>query len=305
MTRAIFLGTPQPAIPSLLALSELAQIALVVTRPDRPRGRSGKTLPPPVKEAAAALGVPTAQPSSKEELIDAVAGASDGLDVGVLVAYGMIIPPEVLALPEHGLLNLHFSLLPRWRGAAPIERAIMAGDTVTGVTIIRMDEGLDTGPVVVSRETSIEPDDTAGALSGRLARDGADLLTEILPGYLGGELIPRPQRGQATYAEKLDPSEGKLDLEAAASTVGRVVRALNPRPGAYAEWKGQRLKLWQVAPGPSRRLKAGELTVVEGRLYVATGDGILELVEVQPAGGRRMSGVEWARGRQGPLGSLA
>ncbi|MFQ5966270.1 MAG: methionyl-tRNA formyltransferase [Acidimicrobiia bacterium] len=303
MTRAAFLGTPTEAIPALHALAGMTEIVLVITQPDRPRGRSGTPQPPPVREAALDLRLRVAQPASKEALVDALTEAAP-LEVAVLVAFGMLIPADALQIPERGILNVHLSILPRWRGAAPVARAILAGDSVSGVTIIRMDEGLDTGPVVAARESEIGRSDTAGTLAARLAATGAQLLTEILADYMAGELEPIPQSGKATYAEKLDRAEARLELAGSASAIWRAVRAFNPRPGAFAHWRGEPLKLWVVELGPDKELAPGELRIEESRLIVGTGEGTLELVEVQPAGGRRMTGTDWARGRRGPLGSL-
>ncbi len=305
MDRSAFLGTPNTALPSLRALDEITELALVVTRPDRPRGRSGKPRPPPVKQEAIARGLPLAQPDSAAELREVLLAAGP-LDVGVVVAFGMLLPPEVLEIPQLGFVNVHFSLLPRWRGAAPVVRAIQAGDTTTGVTLLQLDEGLDTGPILATRPAAIETTESAGELAARLARLGAACLRDELPAFLAGDTIPRPQPAEGiSYAAKLAPEEARLRLERPAAELELAVRAFNPRPGAFAMMGGDRFKILRtqqvgVVEVPSR----GELRLEGERLLMGTGSGVLELIEVQPAGRRAMSGAAWARGRRGPLGRL-
>lgn len=200
MTRVAFLGTPPAALPTLKALSATYDLELVVTQPDRPRGRSKKPVPPPVKSAALEIGARVEQPATSGGLFEALSSVA-GLDLGVVVAYGRIIRPEALHIPRMGMLNVHFSLLPRWRGAAPVSRALIAGDTMTGVTIIKLDEGLDTGPVLTAQAVDIKGDENAGSLTERLAVLGAELLMKALPAYLSGELEPVPQSDEGlTYA---------------------------------------------------------------------------------------------------------
>ncbi len=306
MIRSLFLGTPVHAVPSLEALAGLTEVGLVITQPDRPRGRSHRVEPPPVKVTAQGLGLRLAQPTSRGELVNAVTG-SGPFDVGVLVAFGMIIPAEVLAIPRRGILNVHFSLLPRWRGAAPVVRAILEGDAETGVTIIRMDEGLDTGPVLAKTTLSIEPHDTAGEVEDQLALSAASLLSDVLAPYVAGDLGTVAQGPGASYAKKTEPGDARLSFEDPTLFL-RAVRAFNPRPGAFVYWRGDRLKVWQAAHGASSSsssLRPGGLAVVEDRLLVGVGGETVELLHVQPAGGRSMRGVDWARGRRGELGRLS
>lgn len=305
MVRAAFLGTPSTAVPSLRALVEIAELALVVTRPDRARGRSGKPQAPPVKEEALARDLPLAQPTSAAELRAALLQALP-LDVGVVVAFGMLLPPQVLEIPRLGFVNVHFSLLPRWRGAAPVARAIEAGDTTTGVTLLQLDEGLDTGPVLASRPASIEPTESAGELGARLAQLGAACLREELPGFLAGDTIPRPQPAEeASYAAKVAPEEARLRPERPAAELELTVRAFNPRPGAYAMMGRDRFKVLRARQVEGvESLPPGELRMEGERLVMGTGAGMLELIEVQPAGRRVMAAAAWARGRRAPLGRL-
>ncbi len=310
MRRAVFFGTPASALPALAALREVAEVALVVTRPDRARGRSGRLQSSPVKQAAEELALPLAQPERAAEIVDLLREAEP--DVGVVVAYGQLLPARLLAIPPFGLLNLHFSLLPRWRGAAPVQRAILSGDQRTGVSLMLMDEGLDTGPVLARAEIEVLPDETAGELTGRLAELGAALLRTGLPGHLAGELSPEAQdEALATQAPKVAVEEAHLDPWQGAAPVLRGVRAFNPRPGAWGVVGDQRLKVWRARLLP-RRLQGGGLPgvppgtmkLVDRRLLLATADQPVELVEVQPAGGKAMTGEEWARGRRGPLAGL-
>ncbi len=295
--RAAFLGTPTAAVPTLAALVDVADVAVVVTRPDAARGRSGAKLSPPIKVAAHEWGIPVAQPTSHLELRDVI--AEHAVDLGVVVAYGRILRPEVLAIPRYGFLNVHFSLLPRWRGAAPVERAIMAGDAVTGVSLMAIDEGLDTGPVVAVRETPIAEDETGGTLTARLSYLGAELLDDTFPGFLSGARVPAPQiEAAATHAAPLSVAEARIDLQQGAAAARRVVMAFNPRPGAWTMVEGERLKIWQ-ASDTEEDVAAGHIEVHGGRPVLGFWDGALALDEVQPAGKRPMAGTDWVRGRQG------
>ena len=218
--RAVFLGTPAAAIPSLASLCQVIDVVSVITRPDRPRGRGGATAAPPVKLASLEWGFPVEQPSSRAELAAVLDGA--GADVGVVVAYGRLLDRQALAATRIGYVNVHFSLLPRWRGAAPVERSIMAGDAVTGVSLMRLDEGLDTGAIIAVNETDISEDDTGGSLTARLADLGGQLLADHLPDYLAGSLQPADQIDTAaTYAARLTPEEARLDPEQPAAALAR------------------------------------------------------------------------------------
>lgn len=303
MISTVFLGTPAASIPSLRALSSLTDLRLVITRPDKPRGRSRRARPSPVKEAAIEMGIPVAQPLRRRELEDVLAGAAP-FDVGVVVAFGMILSAAALQTPRHGLVNVHFSVLPRWRGAAPVERAILAGDTTSGVTLMVMDEGLDTGPVLAVEPTTIAPHETAGALTNRLARLGAELLSEHLVPFTEERLVPQPQGSVGvTYADRINTSEAVVAPTWRAVDLLRAVRAYSPRPGA--RFADGALKVWEAAPAEVEPLPAGLLQFDGHRLLLGTADSPIELIEVQAAGGKRMSGAAWARGRQGDLGRLA
>ncbi len=295
--RVVFMGSPAFAVPILEALAAAYPVVGVVTQPDRPAGRGRRLTPPPVKEAAQALGLPVMQPrrlKAPEAVEQLVAWAPDLI---VVAAYGQILRPNVLALPRYGAINVHASLLPRWRGASPIQHAILAGDRETGITIMLMDEGLDTGPILSQRSLPIAPEDTAATLSPKLARLGATLLLETLPPYLQGTLQPRPQPEEGvTYAPLLKKEDGRLDFTQPAEVLARQVRAFDPWPGTFMEWAGGRLKVLQAealerpSPGPGRPL------VVEGFPAVGTGAGVLLLRRVQPAGRRPMPGDAFLRG---------
>ena len=303
MTRIVFLGTPGAAIPTLDRLATDFDVALVITQPDRPKGRSGRPEPPPVKTRAHELGLAVAQPSGSGEVEGVIAEAGP-LDVGVVVAFGMLIKPGALARPAHGMLNVHFSLLPRWRGAAPVARALMAGDPMSGVTIIELDENLDTGPVLTAQAVDIQRDETAGELTDRLAGLGAALVAHSLPAYLSGELVPIPQVDDgATYASKLTAEDRPIRPHMRSLEVTNRVRGLSPSPGATLDLDGVphkvlRARAHQETPGP------GALSVLDGLPVVGVADGGVELVEIQPPGGRAMSGADWARGRRGRAGSF-
>ncbi|MDH3539782.1 MAG: methionyl-tRNA formyltransferase [Acidimicrobiia bacterium] len=297
--RAAFFGTPAAAVPALAALSSAMSIELVVTRPDRPRGRSGKPQPPPVKEAAEAWGLRVVQPGRAVE----AAGQLEGLDLAVVVAYGQILPEVMLGIPTHGFINVHFSRLPRWRGAAPVARAILAGDTETGVDIMQLDVGMDTGPIIARSVTKIGPAETTGTLTARLAGIGADLLTDTIPTILDGSAIRSAQAEEgATVAAKLSAEEGRLDPRTmSAAACHRVVRAFNPNPGAWGMLDGERLKVWEVRVSTDSELPAGELNLGGQLPVVGTTEGGLELVEVQAAGRSRMPAAVWGRGYRGAL----
>jgi len=295
--RAAFLGTPSAAVPTLAALVDVVDVALVVTRPDAARGRSGTKIAPPIKTAAGEWGLPVAQPATHRDLFAVL--SDHAIDLGVVVAYGRILRPEVLALPRYGFLNVHFSLLPRWRGAAPVERAILAGDSITGVSLMALDEGMDTGPVIAVRETPIAQAETGGTLTARLSYLGAELLDDTFPGFVSGARVPAPQiDAAATHAAPLTVAEARVDLQQTAAAAQRVVMAFNPRPGAWTMVAEDRLKIWQASVS-EEDVSVGHIEVRDGRPVLGFWDGALELVEVQPAGKRPMPGTDWARGRQG------
>lgn len=283
-------------MPSLeaIAASE-AEIVAVVTNPDRPAGRGMKQQPSPVKEAALALDLEVWQPDSvRSEAFERSVRDLD-VDVAVVVAYGKILPADLLAAVPKGFVNVHFSLLPAYRGAAPVQRAIIDGRDITGVSIMVLTAGMDEGPVLATAEEPIGPRDTAGELGRRLAGLGAALLVDTLAAYVSGEVQAREQdHAAATYAPKLTPEEVRIDFHALPQVIDRLVRGANPAPGAWATFRGDRLKIHRVGFSDAR-LAPGELSVGD-ELLVGTGDTALVLEEVGLAGKKRMSGIEMARG---------
>ena len=301
------MGTPEFAVPVLEALADAHRVVGVVTQPDRPAGRGRRLAPSPVKQVALEHGLMLSQPHSLRTP-EAVAQLSAWRpEVIVVAAFGQILPQDVLDIPPHGCLNVHGSLLPRWRGAAPVTAAILAGDEVTGVTIMQMDAGLDTGPVLAQREELIAPDDTQATLEKRLARLGAELLVETLVAYLAGSLLPRSQSDEgATYAGQLRKEDGWLDWSRPAVELDRRVRAFTPWPGAFTMWRGRRLKVLRAVPLPAWRggVSPGTVVALAGGVVVATGEGALRLEEVQLAGKRPMDIGAFLRGQRDFVGSV-
>jgi len=297
MARVVFLGTPEAAVPTLEQLHRQHELSLVVTQPDRPKGRSKRPVPPPVKVAAAKLGLDIAQPENRAGLATTVGGHGP-FDVGVVVAYGRIIRPEVLALPEHGMLNVHFSLLPRWRGAAPVARAIMAGDPMTGVTLLKLDEGLDTGPVLTAQAVDILEGETGGELTTRLADLGARLLSDVIGQYLDGALQPVNQTDEGlTYADKITAEDRPISVDAEVATVINQVRGLAPSPAATLAIDGQPHKILGVRAAATHP-EPGTWVEVDGAPIIGLADGGLEITELQPSGKSLQTGDDWARGRR-------
>ena len=295
---AIFLGTPAAAVPSLCALAQVDNIDLVITQPDRAVGRSSALVHSPVKVAATQFGFRLAQPESSSELLTVVRDIR--ATVALVVAYGKILEPEVLDLVPFGFLNVHFSLLPRWRGAAPVERAIAAGDERTGVTLMRIDEGLDTGPVIAERATDIADDDTGGSLTGRLAHIGARLVDDSIPQYLLGRRVPVPQINTgATHAARLTKEEAQIVESLPALDALRRIRAFAPRPGAWVTTRDGLVRIHQVGPKVTSEYQAGTIAQVGGRVILGLRDGGLHLRVVQPQGKPRMSADAWMNGRRG------
>jgi methionyl-tRNA formyltransferase len=295
-THIVFMGSPDFAVPVLNALAGKYPLAGVITQPDRPAGRGLTLVPPPVKRAAQALGLPVLQPERLRtpEALAQLKAWSPGLIV--VAAFGQILRPEVLELPPYGCINVHASLLPRWRGAAPIQAALLAGDAETGVTIMKMDPGVDTGPTLSQRVLPVTAQDTAGDLFDRLAPLGAELLLETLPGYLAGELLPRPQEEEhATYAPMLKKEDGQLDFTRPAEELARRVRAFQPWPGTRMPWRGGDLKVQRARPEPGKAAPGATL-VIQGWPAVGTADGLLVLEEVQPAGKKPMPGKAFLAG---------
>ena len=280
------MGTPDFAVPALDALHEAGHaVVAAYTQPARPAGRGGRPRPSPVQRRAEALGIEVRTPESLRDAQAQDAFAALGAEVAVVAAYGLILPRAVLGAPGRGCLNVHASLLPRWRGAAPIHRAVMAGDAETGVCIMAMEAGLDTGPVLLREATPIGPEETTGDLHDRLAAIGARLIVEAL-GRMG-ELVPAPQPADgATYAAKIDKAEARVDWSRPAAEVDRLIRGLSPWPGAWTQWQGRRLKLLRSRPG-------------EGALTFACDDGPVAVTEVQPEGRAPMSAAAFLRGSGG------
>ncbi|MGE5321037.1 MAG: methionyl-tRNA formyltransferase [Hyphomicrobiaceae bacterium] len=299
--RIIFAGTPPFAAAALNALADAGHdIALVLTQPDRPAGRGMKLSPSAVKQAALARGFPVYQPNSlKTPEAQAELRMADA-DVMVVAAYGLILPQVVLDLPRFGCLNIHASLLPRWRGAAPIQRAILAGDAETGVTIMQMDAGLDTGAMLSKTVVPIRVDDTAASLHDVLAAAGATAIVAALANYPA--LVPVAQdEAQATYAAKLSKDEAQLDWDRPADQLARAVRAYNPVPGAWTLLDGAPLKIWAAQVAPDAGAPGEVLRAEADQLVVACGSGALALQEIQPAGSKRMGAAAFLAGR--PLSS--
>ncbi|MHB0972863.1 MAG: methionyl-tRNA formyltransferase [Thiobacillus sp.] len=301
--RIIFAGTPPFAAAALDALAEAGHdIALVLTQPDRPAGRGMKLTPSAVKQAALARGLPVSQPPSLKspEAQDELRAAD--ADVMVVAAYGLILPQAVLDLPRFGCLNIHASLLPRWRGAAPIQRAILAGDAETGITIMQMDAGLDTGAMLSKTVVPIRDSDTAASLHDVLAMAGAEAIVAALANY--STLVPVAQDdAQATYAAKLGKDEARLDWRQPADALARAVRAYNPVPGAWTLLDGAPLKIWAAQTAAGTGEPGIVLRADAEQLLVACGDDALALQELQPAGSKRMRAAAFLAGRPLPPGT--
>ncbi len=302
--RLLFAGTPAPAVPSLEALlASRHEVVAVLTRPDARAGRGRGLARSPVPERADAAGLPVLQPRSPREPEFLEQLAALAVDCAPVVAYGALVPQAALDVPRHGWVNLHFSLLPAWRGAAPVQHAVMAGDEVTGAATFRLEAGLDTGPVFGVVTEPIGPRDTAGDLLGRLSVSGARLLVATLDGIEDGSLTPEPQPAEGiTLAPRLETADARVDWGLAPHVVDRRVRGLTPAPGAWTTWRGDRLRLGPVEPRPDRTdLSPGELAVGRDGVLVGTHGGAVRLGQVQPAGGRMRPAEDWARGaRPGP-----
>jgi methionyl-tRNA formyltransferase len=297
--RVIFAGTPAFAVPSLHGLVAAGHdVVLVLTQPDRPAGRGLRSLPGPVKAAAQQLGIPVLQPLTLKDP-DALAPlAAAGADVMVVAAYGLILPQAALELPRHGALNIHASLLPRWRGAAPVQRALLAGDAQSGICIMQMDAGLDTGPVLLREALPIASDDTAGSLEGKLADLGARLIEAALANLTQGVLraTPQPTDG-VTYARKIGKGEARIDWKCSSAEIDRQIRAFNPSPGAVTRLQGEDIKVWAAAPVPAASAPPGTIIRIESAgIDVACGTGVLRLRELQRAGGKRLPADAFLRG---------
>lgn len=297
--RIAFFGTPHPAVASLEAFinDPEVEVVAVVTNPDRPAGRGHKLTPPPVKVAAQAAGIPVFQPEKPGELLDELKAMN--LDAAAVVAYGSILKQDVLDACGKGFVNLHFSLLPAWRGAAPVAFGIANGDEVGGVTCFHLDPGMDTGPVLTRLEVPIEPDETAGELTERLAILGGPELVKAVKGLVDGSITPQPQdHDQATYAAKISPDDARIDWTLPAQVIHNRVRAYNPMPGAHTSVQGARLKVHATQISDWQGEAGKVLGEEQGFPVIGCGDKAITLITVQPAGKPRMAGDAWANGYQ-------
>lgn len=303
--RIIFMGTPDFAVPALQQLlSSQHQLVAVYTSPDKPAGRGRELSPSPVKRVALERSLEVRQVRSLKDENAVASLAQLQPDVIVVASYGLILPKKVLAIPPCGCINLHPSLLPCHRGPTPIPAAILASDAETGVSIMLMDEGIDTGPILSQQKVLIAPDDTAGSLTDKLAQLSARLLMETLPVWLSGSITPKPQReADATYTKLLDKADGEIDWRMPAVDIQRRVRAFHPWPGCYTRWRGKTLKVMAATPLPGKRGTPGQTMPTEGGVGIQTGDGMLLLRQVQLEGKRPMDIDEFLRGQRDFIGS--
>ncbi|GAB4123078.1 MAG: methionyl-tRNA formyltransferase [Acidobacteriota bacterium] len=313
--RVVFLGTPEFALPTLQALLDCPDVELagVITQPDRPAGRGRRLTPPPVKEAAVNAGVPVWQFERIRRNPEALEVLEQlHPDVGVVVAFGQILPPDFFGKPPHGMLNVHASILPKYRGAAPIVHALLNGERETGVSIMKIDAGMDTGGVLKVLRVPIEVETTAGELEATLSRRGAELLVEVLPDYIEGRLVPVPQDPEgASHAPMIRHDDARVDWSRSAWEIHNRIRAMNPNPGAYCYWRGQELKLWRSFPGPEvadlpEHAQPGRIVIArDGQLGVLCGDGrLVTVTELQMPGRRRLSARDFINGMRLSAGEL-
>lgn len=302
--RVVFMGSPEFAVPTLQRLLEAHQVVGVVTQPDRPAGRGRQPQPPPVRQLALQHRIRVLQPARAREPEAVAQVQALAPELIVVAAYGQILPQELLDVPQYGCLNVHASLLPRWRGASPIQSALLEGDAETGVTIMLMDAGLDTGPILTQRSIPIPADATAGKLSDQLAQLGAELLLDTIPRYASGELRPRPQdETQATFAPLLKKADGELQFDRTAERLARQVRAFDPWPGSFTHWERQRLAVKAAHAVDRNDLSPGQVQRLNAHPAVGTRSGALVLDRVQLAGRRETSGEAFARGAPGFVGA--
>ena len=298
MMRIVFAGTPPFARRALFGLVEAGHhVSLVITQPDRPAGRGMRSTMSAVKREAQSRGIAVLQPESLRggETMHSLVTARP--DVLVVAAYGLILPLDILDLPPHGAINIHASLLPRWRGAAPIQRALLAGDAATGITIMRMEAGLDTGPMLMQRSIPIGPDDDSGTLEEALAELGAGMVLEALDAAAGGSLAARPQPDEGvTYARKIDKRETLIDWTKPAEGVERMLRAFHPSPGARSALRGEPVKIWRARTVESVGAPGEVIAAGADAIVVGCGTGALAITELQRAGGRRLTAAEFLRG---------
>lgn len=291
------MGSPDFALPTLRAIASTYCIQGVVTQPDKPSGRGKKLTSPAIKVEGDKLGLQVIQPARLRDPGVMEILKEWGPELIIVAAYGQILRQEVLDLPKYGCINVHASLLPRWRGAAPIQASILAGDLDTGITIMCMEAGLDSGPILSQAAIPITKEDTAGTMSEKLAELGARLLIETIPGYLSGSIIPKPQdEARVTKAPMLSRQQGEMDFTRDATYLARMVRAYHPWPGCYTLWQGEILKIHRAHTDKHDPVDPGRHLVFDGNPAFGTGEGILVIDELQPAGRRRMSGGEFLRG---------
>ena len=298
--KIVYAGTPETAVPPLEALhaDPRFEIAAVLTREDAPVGRKKVLTPSAVASRAEEFGLPVVRANRVTEDVRAALRGT-GARIGAVVAYGALLPRPALEVFEHGWINLHFSLLPQWRGAAPVQRALMAGDSVVGATTFVLDEGMDTGPVVGTLTDDVRAEDTAGSVLDRLAHEGSSLLAESLLGVAAGQVQPVPQRGEATAAPKLTGPQARITWAHPAVAVAHHVRGVTPEPGAWTQVEGQRIKIERVVPDPGvTGLAPGQVEIRGKRVFAGTGSYAVELTRVQPSGKKPMAALDWARGQQ-------
>ena len=311
--RVVFMGTPEFAIPPLnyLFLNQY-QVVAVYTQPDKPAGRGRSLVSPPMKRAASARKLPVVQPVSLKSAEAVAQLAEFHPDVIVVAAFGQILPQSVLDIPSYGCINIHPSLLPRFRGASPVAAAILAGEEFTGVSIMLMDRGLDTGPILARAQIPISAQDTTGSLTAKLSLIAAQLLQEVLPRWSRGELTPQPQsEAEATHSASISKEEGEIDWSLPAVGIWRRVRALQPWPGCYARWERRQLKIIEAVPLPAiGAFEVGQVvastsaTESKAAFGVSTGEGILGVLKVQLEGKRAMSAAEFLRGQRQFIGAI-
>ncbi len=310
--RLVFMGTPEFSVPALRRLVSSGYEAVsVYTQPDKPAGRGQRLIPSPVKSAALSLGLTVVTPATLkgEEAANSLAGLEP--DIVVVSAYAKLLPESILSIPQYGCLNVHPSLLPRHRGASPIPAAILAGDKVTGVTIMLMDRGLDTGPVLCHTEVPIADSDTTGSLTAKLSLVAASLLVEVIPRWVGGDIKSEPQNdARATYSSPIDKDSGKIDWKKPAGLLWLEIRAYNPWPGSFTTWQGKKIKILESVPLTSDRPEpAGKIVTsasfpTEVAFGITTGEGVLGIRQLQLEGKKAMTSLEFLRGQRDFIGSV-
>jgi methionyl-tRNA formyltransferase len=305
--RVVFMGSPAFAVPSLeyLVLGGY-EIVAVYTQPDRTGGRGRRLAPSPVKQTALALGLTVVQPESLKapQAVEQLAAFKP--DIIVVAAFGQLLPKAVLELPEMGCLNIHPSLLPKFRGASPVPAAILAGEEFTGVSIMLLDEGMDSGPVLARAQVPIADSDTTASLGAKLSRVGAGLLGEVMVGWLRGEIKPQPQdESQTTYCQPITKDEGEIDWRLPVIDIWRRVRAFHPWPGCFTRWRGKTLKILEATPlSPQTSAKAGEVVALDSGFGIGSGEGMLNILRVQLEGKQALSATEFLRGQRDFIGSV-